>query len=133
MIGGIAGGTGRRWLVAALTASAVLTSGCTASVDPDELPGVYRDEETGSQITLGSDGTFSATAVSTDGSSRPGDFSGQWEFVDSSSSDFIMLDIKDGGRREVTGVQLYPSGDGTVEFRTPDEPPSLVLTKTAAP
>ncbi|MDI3409349.1 hypothetical protein [Streptomyces cavernicola] len=93
---------------------------------------MYRNEETGGEITLGSDGTFSATDVSTDGSSSPGDFSGRWEYVDSASSDFIMLDIKDGGRRKVTGVQLYPSGESTVEFRAPDEPPSLVLTSVAA-
>jgi major membrane immunogen (membrane-anchored lipoprotein) len=124
-----------RWLAAVLAASAALVSGCSGSVDPAELPGVYRDEETGGELRLESDGTFSATAVSTDGSSRPGDFSGQWEYVDSeTSSDFIMLDIKDGGLRKVTGVQLYPSGREAVEFRPdPDGPPSLELTKAAAP
>ncbi|MFE7411898.1 hypothetical protein [Streptomyces laurentii] len=56
-------------------------------VDPDVLPGTYRDAETGGEVVLGSDGTFSATAVSTDGSSDPDDFSGRWEFVDSKASD----------------------------------------------
>lgn len=129
-------GIGRRWLVAALTASAVLTSGCADSIDPDELPGVYRSEATGGEILFDSDGTFSATDVSTDdfSSSSPDDFSGRWEFVNrDGADDFIMLDIEDGGLRRVTGVQLYPSSRGTVEFRSPDEPPSLVLTKVAAP
>ncbi|WP_228044767.1 hypothetical protein [Streptomyces ferrugineus] len=104
------------------------------SVDPDELPGVYHNDATGGEIVLDSDGTFSATDVSTDDSSSPDDFSGQWEYISSdTSSDFIMLDIKDGGLRKVTGVQLYPSGRGTVEFRAPDEPPYLVLTKVKAP
>src|SRR5690606_38074145 len=75
-------GTGSRWLVAALTASAVLTSGCTHSVDTEELPGTYRDDATGGEIQLASDGTFAATDVSTDSDSGPADFSGRWTFVD---------------------------------------------------
>ncbi|MEV6400392.1 hypothetical protein AB0M39_37360 [Streptomyces sp. NPDC051907] len=127
-------GKGRGWLVvAALTASAVLTSGCANSVDPDELPGVYRNDATRGEILLESDGRFSATDVSTDSLSGPGDFSGRWEFVDSSSSDFIYLTVDDGGLGETGGIQLYTSGRETVEFRTPDKTPSLVLSKVAAP
>ncbi|MGV9881565.1 hypothetical protein [Streptomyces sp. NPDC003006] len=127
-------GTGRRWLVASLTASAVLTSGCTDSVDTDDLPGVYRNDATGGEILLGSDGTFSATDVSTYVVSGTADFSGRWEFVDSSSSsDFVYLTVDDGGLGEIGGIQLYTSGQGTVEFRTPDKPPSMVLTRVAAP
>ncbi|MGW6732481.1 hypothetical protein [Streptomyces sp. NPDC055013] len=127
-------GAGKRWLTAALTTSAVLTSGCTASVDTDELPGVYRNDATDSEIRLESDKTFSATDVSTDSTSGPSDFHGRWEFVDSSSSsDFIYLTVDDGGLGRTSGVQLYTSGRGTVEFGAPDEPPSLVLTRVAAP
>ncbi|MFE7468746.1 hypothetical protein ACFU6R_32200 [Streptomyces sp. NPDC057499] len=127
-------GAGGRWLVAALAASAVLASGCSNTVDTAELPGVYRSTATGSEILLDSDGTFSATDMSTDSASAPADFSGRWEFVDSeSSSDFVYLTVEDGGLGNVNGVQLYPGGPGTLEFRTPDEPPSLVLTKVAAP
>ncbi|MGW0534749.1 hypothetical protein [Streptomyces sp. NPDC003032] len=94
---------------------------------------MYRDDATGGEILLGSDGTFSATDVSTDSFSGPADFSGRWEFVDSSSSsDFVYLTVDDGGLGEIGGIQLYTSGQGTVEFRTPDEPPSLVLTRVAA-
>ncbi|MDR3083920.1 MAG: hypothetical protein LBV60_23895 [Streptomyces sp.] len=127
--------TGGRWLVAALAASTVLTSGCTASVDPDELPGVYRDDATGGEIVLDSDRTFSATDVSTDGFSGPADFSGQWEFLDNqASSDFIYLTIDDGGLGKIAGIQLYTTDRGTVEFHgDPDGPPSMVLTKVAAP
>ncbi|MFC9754750.1 hypothetical protein [Streptomyces sp. NPDC056921] len=127
-------GTGGRWLVAALAASAVLTSGCTDSVDTEELPGVYRNDATGSEILLESDGTFSATDVSTGSLSGPADFSGRWEFVDSgSSSDFIYLTVDDGGLGRTDGIQLYTSGRGTVECRTPDKSPSLELTRVAAP
>ncbi|MER7809763.1 hypothetical protein [Streptomyces sp900116325] len=127
-------GAGGRWLVAALAASAALTSGCTGSVDTDELPGVYRNDATGGEMLLESDGTFSATDVSTDESAGPADFSGRWEFVDSSSSsDFIYLTVDDGGLGRTGGVQLYPSGRGAVEFRAPDKSPSLVLTRVAAP
>ncbi|MEU7484851.1 hypothetical protein [Streptomyces sp. NPDC042319] len=126
-------GIGKWWLVAALTASAVLTSGCTYLVDTDELPGMYRNDATGGEILLERDGTFSANDVSTNSSSGPADFSGRWEFVDSSTtSDFIYLDVDGRGIGEISGIQLYTSGRGTVEFSTPDEPWSLVLTKVSA-
>ncbi|MEU5626127.1 hypothetical protein ABZ784_31990 [Streptomyces tendae] len=96
--------TGRRWLLGALTLSAVLASGCTPPVDPEKLPGVYRDEETDGRIALDADGTFSATHIS-----------------------------MDGGLGMVGGVQLYTEEEGEVYFRTdPDAPPSLVLTRTTA-
>ncbi|MFB6819709.1 hypothetical protein ACFCV8_34795 [Streptomyces sp. NPDC056347] len=128
-------GTGGRWLLlTALGASAVLVPGCANSVDSTELPGTYRNDAAGSEIRIGSDGTFSATDVSADFTSGSADFSGRWEFVDSdSSSDFIYLTVDDGGLGDTGGVQLYPRGRGTLEFRTPDEPPPLVLTKVAAP
>ncbi|MFB7209162.1 hypothetical protein [Streptomyces sp. NPDC056255] len=94
---------------------------------------MYRNNATGSEILLDSDGTFSATDVSTGSLSGPTDFSGRWEFVDSgSSSDFIYLTVDDGGLGKTDGIQLCTSGRGTVEFRTPDKPPSLVLTRVAA-
>ncbi|WP_234349877.1 hypothetical protein [Streptomyces sp. WM4235] len=121
--------------MAALTASAVFVAGCTASVDPDELPGLYRNEKTGGEILLGSDGTFSATDVSTDGSSDPADFQGSWEFLDSQeSSDFVYLKVKDGGLGVTAGIQLYTRSQDTVYFRDdPDGPPSLVLKRVTAP
>jgi hypothetical protein len=121
-------GAGRRWLIATPTASAVLASGCTDSVDTDELPSVYRNDAIGGEILLDSDGTFSTTDVSTDSRSDPADFSGRWEFVDSgSSNDFIYLTVDDGGLGRSDGIKLYTSVRGTVEFRTPDKPPTLVL------
>ncbi|MCB5177936.1 hypothetical protein [Streptomyces antimicrobicus] len=123
------------WLCAALTASALLVSGCAASVDPDELPGTYRNAKTGAELVLQPDGRFSATAVSTDLNSDPADFSGRWEFLDDqASSDFIYLSIDGDGLRKVAGVQLYPVGRGAVEFRPdPDGKPLPKLTKTSAP
>ncbi|MGH3390586.1 MAG: hypothetical protein ACRDOO_17100 [Actinomadura sp.] len=104
------------------------------SVDTGELPGMYRNDAAGGEILIESDGTYSATDVSTDEFSGPADFSGRWEFVDSSSSsDFIYLTVEDGGLGRTDGIQLYTSGRGTVEFRTPDKRPSLVLTRVAAP
>ncbi|MEU6241461.1 hypothetical protein [Streptomyces sp. NPDC047024] len=120
-------------LVAVLSLSAVLTAGCAHTVDTDELPGEYRNEKTGGQIRLAPDGAFTARHVSTSSSSDPADFHGRWEFVGStSSSDFIYLDVADRGLGNVSGIQLYTSGDGTVEFSTPDNPWSLVLTKVPA-
>ncbi|MEU9801501.1 hypothetical protein [Streptomyces sp. NPDC051000] len=128
-------GTGRRRLVVTLTAAAVLVAGCTASVDPDELPGLYRNEKTGGEILLGSDGTFSATDVSTDGSSDPADFHGSWEFLDNQEAgDFVYLTVKDDGLGMTGGVQLYTKSQDTVYFHDdPDGPPSLVLKRVAAP
>ncbi|MGW2110403.1 hypothetical protein [Streptomyces sp. NPDC001948] len=125
-------GTVGRWFVAVLAASSVLISGCAYSVDPDELPGVYRNGKTGGEITLDSDGTFTATDLSTDVQSDPADFHGQWEFVDSSADDFVYLNIDERGIGEVSGVQLYARGGGKVAFSTPDGSWSLVLTKVSA-
>ncbi|MFF2847384.1 hypothetical protein ACFVT5_13710 [Streptomyces sp. NPDC058001] len=122
--------TGRQWLAAALAASAVLTAGCARTVDTDDLPGAYRNEKSGGQIRLARDGAFTATHVSISSGSDPADFHGRWEFVDSSTaSDFIYLTIEDNGLGKLAGVQLYTSGDGTLEFSTPDNPWSLKLTK----
>jgi hypothetical protein len=130
---------GGRWLAAALTASAALLSGCAGlgSVDPDELPGVYRDDATGGEIVLASDGTFSATDVSGDavggGGTDPVDFGGRWEFVASSGSgDFVYLTVDEGDLGEVGGMKLYPSGRAVEFHADPDGPPSLVLTRAAA-
>lgn len=126
---------GGRWLAVALAASAVLISGCTASIDPDGLPGVYRNEKTGGEIRLGSDGKFNATAVSVDGTSAPADFHGSWEFLDNRESlDFVYLTVKDDGLGMVAGIQLYTKSQETVYFQAdPDGRPSLVLKKVAAP
>ncbi|MFJ5787601.1 hypothetical protein [Streptomyces hydrogenans] len=124
--------TGGRWFAAALAAAAVLTAGCTAQVDAEDLPGVYRDEETGGEIRLDSDGTFTATGLSTDANTDPEDLHGHWDFVDSGSfsEDFVYLDIAERGIGEVSGVQLYARGGGKVAFSTPDGSWSLVLTKS---
>ncbi|MER7625370.1 hypothetical protein [Streptomyces sp. NPDC126503] len=129
------GRAGAGWLAALLAAAVSLVSGCTASVDPAELPGVYRDDGTGAQLRLASDGTFSAVDVVTDGSSDPADFSGRWEWLgDRAGGDFVYLSVDSGGLGPVAGLQLYPSGGNTVEFRPdPDGPPSLRLSRTAAP
>ncbi|MGW7276623.1 hypothetical protein ACWGH5_39785 [Streptomyces sp. NPDC054864] len=125
--------TGRPWLAAVLAASAVLTSGCTRTVNTDELPGEYRNEKTGGQIRLARDGAFIATHLSTSPTSDPADFHGQWEFEDrGTADDFIYLTVEDGSLGKLGGIQLYPSGDGTVEFREPDDPWSLELTKAPA-
>ncbi|WP_175439370.1 hypothetical protein [Streptomyces exfoliatus] len=130
MIRGIAG----RWFVAVLAAASVLTSGCAYSVDPDELPGVYRNGKTGGEITLDSDGTFTATHLSTGEHADPDDFHGKWDFVDNGtlSDDFVYLDIDERGIGEVSGVHLYARGGGKIAFSTPDGSWSLVLTKVSA-
>ncbi|MFF9473914.1 hypothetical protein ACF1E9_15020 [Streptomyces roseolus] len=126
-------GAGR--LVALLAAVVALVSGCAATVDPGELPGVYRNEGAGAELRLESDGTFSAVHVVADGSSGAADFSGRWEWLGGrAGSDFVYLSVDGGGLGPIAGVQLYPSGANAVEFRPdPDGPPSLKLTRTAAP
>ncbi|MFF9847671.1 hypothetical protein [Streptomyces litmocidini] len=120
----------RRFAAAALAAAAVLAAGCTAQVDAEDLPGLYRNKETGGEIRLDSDGTFTATDLSTDSHSDAADFHGRWKFVDSSGSDFVYLNIEERGIGEVAGVQLYTRGGGKVAFSTPDGSWSLVLTKS---
>lgn len=120
------------WLAATLAVSAVLTAGC-APVDPDDLPGVYRDDETGGEIVLNADKTFAATDIPSDATgvgTAPADFSGTWEFTETDgSADFVYLTVDDGGLGTIGGIQLYPSG-GDMEFHAdPDGPPSLVLTR----
>ncbi|MGW2183438.1 hypothetical protein ACWCXX_36495 [Streptomyces sp. NPDC001732] len=144
---------GGRWLVAALTASAVLTSGRAAPTDADELPGVYRSDETGGEILLDPDGTFSATDISADeakgsGGTDPLDLHGRWEFVaGDKASDFVYLETEEGGLGKIGDIQLHvnsrvalggkeilPRGPLVVQVQPdPDGPPSLVLTKAAAP
>lgn len=131
---------GGRWLVAALTASAVLISGCAAQVDPDELPGVYLNDKTGGKVLLNPDKTFTATDISANeatgsGGTDPLDFSGEWEFVaNEESSDFVYLETKNGGLGKIGDLQLYVRSQPEVEIQPdPDGPPTLVLAKATDP
>ncbi|WP_037879781.1 hypothetical protein [Streptomyces sp. NRRL F-5727] len=127
--------TGAGRLGTLLAAVGALVAGCAGTVDPDSLPGVYRDDGTGAELRLDSDGTFSAVDVVTDGSSGPADFSGRWEWLgDRAGSDFVYLSVDGGGLGRIAGIQLYPTGGNAVEFRPdPDGPPSPRLTRAAAP
>ncbi|WP_326666564.1 hypothetical protein [Streptomyces sp. NBC_00385] len=123
--------TSERWLLAALGASAVLVSGCSGAVEPEKLPGVYRNDE-GGQIELSADGTFSATRVTTSDGSDPTDFSGTWDYEDpGSSDDFVYLGIEDGGLGKIGGIQLYVDDQDTLHFQSdPDGPITQELSKT---
>ncbi|MFI6862557.1 hypothetical protein ACIBKZ_22130 [Streptomyces sp. NPDC050421] len=123
--------TSGRWLFAVLGASAVLVSGCSGAVDPEKLPGVYRNDE-GGQIELSADGTFSATRVTTSDGSDPTDFSGTWDYEDpGSSDDFVYLGIDDGGLGKIGGIQLYVDDQDTLHFQSdPDGPVTQELSKT---
>ncbi|MEV7547505.1 hypothetical protein [Streptomyces sp. NPDC089915] len=118
-----------------LVVCAVFSSGCLGSVDPNELPGVYRNEKAGGEIVLGADGTFSATGVSTGYTSGAADFGGRWELVKrKGSADFVYLSVDGDGLDRIGGVQLYAEGGDEVYFRAdPDGPPNLVLKKVSAP
>ncbi|WP_340563810.1 hypothetical protein [Streptomyces sp. GSL17-111] len=123
-----------RRLVATAVLLAALASGCAASIDPDALPGRYRDE-TGGEVLLEPDGTFSATAVSTDDFSGPADFSGSWEFHDrETATDFVYLSVEDGGLGRIAGIQLYTKDQETVYFHYDvDGPLTTVLHKVDTP
>ncbi|MFD3514175.1 hypothetical protein [Streptomyces sp. NPDC058657] len=120
--------------------------------DADSLPGVYRNDETGGEIVLDPDGTFTATDISPDeahgedgGGAEPLDFSGQWKFhAAEASDDYINLFTKDDNFSKYANIQLYvdervttvggiqlsPRGRPEVELHPdPDGPPTLVLTK----
>lgn len=49
------------------------------------------------------------------------------------TGDFVHPTVDDGGLGGIGGLQLCTRGRGRVEFRTPDEPPSPVPTRVAAP
>ncbi|MFD8146741.1 hypothetical protein [Streptomyces sp. NPDC059708] len=118
-----------------LVVCAVFSAGCSGSVDPHALPGVYRNEKVGGEIVLGADGTFSATGVSTGYTTGPADFGGRWEFVTrKGADDFVSLSVHGDGLGRIGEVQLYAEGGDEVYFRAdPDGPPNLVLKKVAAP
>ncbi|MFV0138144.1 hypothetical protein ACLGIH_34210 [Streptomyces sp. HMX87] len=121
-----------RWLFAVLAASAVLVSGCSGAVDPEKLPGVYRNDD-GGQIELSADGTFSATRVTTSEGADPVDFSGSWDYEDpGTSSDFVYLGVEDGGLGKTGGIQLYVDDQDTLYFQSdPDGPVTQELNKTS--
>lgn len=126
------------WLAVTLAASAVLVTGCSAAIDPDALPGTYRDDDSGGEILLSADGTFTATGISPEdavglGGTEPVDFHGTWEFVESGSArDFVYLGIEDDGLGDIGGIQLYTKSQEALEFNPdPDGPPSLVLDKAS--
>lgn len=122
---------GGRWLFAALAASALLVSGCSEAVDPQKLPGVYRNDD-GGQIELSADGTFSATGVTTSEGADPVDFSGSWDYEDpGTSSDFVYLGVENGGLGRTGGIQLYVDDQDTLHFQSdPDGPVTQKLRRT---
>ncbi|MFE0812961.1 hypothetical protein ACFW4M_27370 [Streptomyces sp. NPDC058794] len=113
-----------------LAASAVLVSGCMGEIDPEKLPGVYRDDR-GGQVELSADGTFSATRVTLRDGSDPVDFHGDWDYEDpDSSDDFVYLGIEDGGLGKTGGIQLWVDDQDTLFFRfDPDGPITQKLSK----
>jgi hypothetical protein len=126
-------GMSARGLIAMPVAAVVLLAGC--AVDVEELPGTYSATGGDAEIRLDEDGTFVASGVpgsAVDGflSDEAIDFSGRWEFQDSSTSrDFVYLsvDIRPGSL-DRAGIQLYVEGADAVSFiENPDRPPSLIL------
>ncbi|WP_369371767.1 hypothetical protein AB1046_00185 [Promicromonospora sp. Populi] len=110
----------------------VLLAGC--AVDVEAIPGTYSEADGDAEIRLDEDRTFVATAVpgsavDADLSDEALDFSGRWEWVDSSTSrEHVYLMVDDGGPSDLRGVQLYVEGADTVAFiESPGSPPSLVL------
>ncbi|MFJ4283931.1 hypothetical protein [Streptomyces massasporeus] len=133
----------RGGFVAVLVAAvAVFASGCmgpsAVEVDPDGLPGTYRDGETGGEIRLNGDGRFSVTGISGSdlwfhGPAASVDFSGTWSAT--SSSNFVYLQPDNpNGRQDLGDIQLYTASSKKV-FLHPDVdgPVSLELVKVTNP
>ncbi|WP_306312056.1 hypothetical protein [Streptomyces hydrogenans] len=120
-------GMGRSGFVAVLGAlMTVLVSGCVGlvpvHVDPGDLPGVYRNDDTGAEIRLEAGGRFSAVGFSQDdveidgGTALLGDFGGTW---DPTPSNFVYLEPEPDGMSDIQlwtvsskKVYLQPDVDG---------------------
>ncbi|MGW4748701.1 hypothetical protein ACWEPR_28305 [Streptomyces sp. NPDC004290] len=124
--GGFAAG-----LVALVT---VLVSGCIGlgpvHVDPDHLPGVYRNDDTGAEIRLDAGGRFSAVGfsqgdVEIDGGAAPlDDFGGTW---DPTPSNFAYLEPEPDG---MSDIQLWTVSSQKVYLQPDvDGPITLILVK----
>ncbi|MEU4145815.1 hypothetical protein [Streptomyces parvulus] len=124
--------TSGRWPFAVLAASAMLLAGCSETVDPEKLPGVYRGSD-GGRIELAADGTFSATRVKTQEGGDPVDFSGSWDYENpDTSSDFVYLGVEDGGLGTTGGIQLYVDDEDTLYFQSdPDGPVTQELNRAS--
>ncbi|MGC0373297.1 hypothetical protein [Streptomyces sp. SAI-229] len=120
-------GGGRGGFVTVLLAAvAVLASGCAGAgavhVDPDRLPGVYRDEETGAEIRLHHGGRFSAVGIAKSdaywhGSATRVDFDGTWN---PTPSNFVYLQPDEtGGLQALGDIQLWTASPEKV-FLHPD-------------
>ncbi|MGW4776157.1 hypothetical protein ACWEPA_05815 [Streptomyces filamentosus] len=121
--------TGRSGFVAVLVAlMTILVAGCTGMgpvhVDPDRLPGVYRNDDTGAEIRLDVDGRFSAVGFSRDDVGIAGenalldDFGGTW---DPTPSNFVYLEPDPVGMSDIQlwtvsskEVYLQPDVDGPI-------------------
>lgn len=124
-----------------VAAVAVFASGCVGpgavEVDPDGLPGTYRDGETGGEIRLHVNGRFSVTGISGSdlwwhGGAASVDFDGTWS---ATSSNFVYLDPDDtGGGRDLGEIQLYTASSKKV-FLHPDVdgPVTLELVEVTDP
>ncbi|MET9915989.1 hypothetical protein ABZZ04_02765 [Streptomyces sp. NPDC006435] len=132
-------GMGRGGFVAVLVAlMTVLVSGCMGlgpvHVDPGDLPGVYRNDDTGAEIRLDVGGRFSAVGfsqadVELDGRDVPlGDFGGTW---DPTPSNFVYLEPdKIDGRQVMSDIQLWTVSSKEVYLHPDvDGPIALTLVK----
>ncbi|MFF5313604.1 hypothetical protein [Streptomyces massasporeus] len=135
-------GTVRGGFVAVLVAAwAVSASGCVGpgavEVDPDGLPGIYRDGETGGEIRLHVNGRFSVTGISESdlwwhGGRASVDFGGTWSAA--SHSNFVYLEPDDtSGSQDLGDIQLYTASTRKV-FLHPDVdgPVTLELVKVTS-
>ncbi|MGA4980337.1 hypothetical protein [Streptomyces cinereoruber] len=128
-------GAGRSGFVTVLVAlMTVLVSGCIGlgpgHVDPEALPGVYRNEDTGAEIRLGADGRFSAIGLSQDdveidgGTAALDDFGGTWN---PTPSNFVYLEPERDG---ISDIQLWTVSSEKVYLHPNVEGPiSLILVR----
>ncbi|MFI7388479.1 hypothetical protein [Streptomyces sp. NPDC049813] len=121
-------------------AVAVFASGCLGpvEVDPEDVPGTYRDSGTGGEIRLEVGGRFSVTGIAGSdlwwhGGAESVDIGGTW--TAGGHADFVYLQPDPvGGDQGASDIQLYTASSTKVFLQPdPDGPITLDLVKVDSP
>ncbi|MFI7388048.1 hypothetical protein [Streptomyces sp. NPDC049813] len=127
-------------LAAAVAVFASGSAGVGAiEVDPQALPGVYRNGETGGKIHLHDNGRFSVTGIEGrdlwwHGGAEVFAFGGAWTAA-GPEANFVYLNSEDtSGGQDRGDIQLYTASTTKVFLQPdPDRPVTLTLVKGTSP